>query len=552
MPRIVISYRRSDSEAITGRIFDRLVGHYGKKAVFRDIDNIPPGIDFRHHIRDALLQTDVVLAVMGPDWLGGQAGHSQRIDNDSDPVRIELETALRQNIQTIPVLVGNARMPDLGQLPASLKDFTFRNAARVDTGLDFNHHMDRLIRSMDTMLGRKAKLARLPRRYVALCGGIAALAGIVALAFVLIHEYWPPQLPSATPQSAASQGATATANAPQTTQGNPLNIRTLADATVSISSRWRLYDRDTNRAIFQKMFKIGDVWLPAYVRMEDGKLVRWLTLENDQNSNVPIGADRSSSGFAAGDDEAIITSKYSAAGWMVAYDDFSQYNWTRGTIYGVKQMNLHDVEINVNLVLSLVQWVPQDGGYLFESDRPYPIADGVRQFFGRNDELHAQFAGTKDRIDGKLLRTSTTADVAEIKIVPPGSAKKLELADDNDAQLGERIILLGYPSAYPTIAAQSDGHGTSPPNAVYIPDPLVTEGIISKIPTRIAGANVTGDYYQLDISAVFSQIGGPLLNVQGKVIALLSAINGSTLHVAYAVPVSYIRELLQPGVKKSP
>ena len=75
---------------------------------------------------------------------------------------------------------------------------------------------------------------------------------------------------------------------------------------------------------------------------------------------------------------------------------------------------------------------------------------------------------------------------------------------------------------------------------------------MSKIPTRISGANVSGDYYQLDISAVFSQIGGPLLNVQGKVIALLSAINPSTLHVAYAVPVSYIRELLRPGVKTSP
>jgi len=47
MPKIAISYRRADSEAMTGRIFDRLIAHYGKEAIFRDIDDIPPGIDFR-------------------------------------------------------------------------------------------------------------------------------------------------------------------------------------------------------------------------------------------------------------------------------------------------------------------------------------------------------------------------------------------------------------------------------------------------------------------------------------------------------------------------
>jgi hypothetical protein len=42
MTKISISYRRKDSDAITGRIFDRLVTHYGANAVVRDIDNIPP------------------------------------------------------------------------------------------------------------------------------------------------------------------------------------------------------------------------------------------------------------------------------------------------------------------------------------------------------------------------------------------------------------------------------------------------------------------------------------------------------------------------------
>ncbi len=60
MPKILISYRRSDSSAITGRIFDRLSHHYGEDLVFMDVDSIPIGIDFRQHIQEMLLGADVL------------------------------------------------------------------------------------------------------------------------------------------------------------------------------------------------------------------------------------------------------------------------------------------------------------------------------------------------------------------------------------------------------------------------------------------------------------------------------------------------------------
>src|SRR5580693_4248260 len=117
MPRIAISYRRADSLDITGRIFDRLALHYGKGSVFRDIDNIRPGIDFRDQIADALAKTDAILVVLGPRWLGRSKGTQARIDDEADPVRIELEIALDRKIPVIPVLVSNARMPQPAQLP---------------------------------------------------------------------------------------------------------------------------------------------------------------------------------------------------------------------------------------------------------------------------------------------------------------------------------------------------------------------------------------------------------------------------------------------------
>jgi hypothetical protein len=117
MTKITISYRREDSEAITGRIFDRLSTVYGRDALFRDIDNIPPGIDFRDHIDNALHASDIVVVIIGPRWLGrSQAGHS-RIDEETDFVRIEVETALRLDIPVIPVLIGRTRMPRPNNYP---------------------------------------------------------------------------------------------------------------------------------------------------------------------------------------------------------------------------------------------------------------------------------------------------------------------------------------------------------------------------------------------------------------------------------------------------
>ena len=157
MPIIAISYRRADSEAMTGRIFDRLASRYGKEALFRDIDNIPPGIDFRVHINDMLRKTNILLAVIGPNWLGPSSGGPERIHQETDAVRVEIETALRRRTPLIPILIGNTTMPNSDQLPPSLKDFAFRNAVRVDTGQDFDYHMDRLIRAMDALLGQTPK-----------------------------------------------------------------------------------------------------------------------------------------------------------------------------------------------------------------------------------------------------------------------------------------------------------------------------------------------------------------------------------------------------------
>ena len=99
----------------------------------------------------ALLQNTIFVAIIGPKWLGTK-GTETRINEENDPVRIEVETALQQGIPVIPVLVSGATMPNATELPSSLQNLCYFNAAEVDGGRDFHQHMGRLIKGIDQIL----------------------------------------------------------------------------------------------------------------------------------------------------------------------------------------------------------------------------------------------------------------------------------------------------------------------------------------------------------------------------------------------------------------
>jgi hypothetical protein len=67
--RIFISYRREDTSATAGRLYDRLVARFGADSVFMDVDSIAPGHDFAEAIETAVGSCQVVLAVIGTHWL---------------------------------------------------------------------------------------------------------------------------------------------------------------------------------------------------------------------------------------------------------------------------------------------------------------------------------------------------------------------------------------------------------------------------------------------------------------------------------------------------
>jgi TIR domain len=142
---IAISYRRQDSSPVAGRLYDRLQAEFGKGSVFMDFDSIPYGVDFREHIKQTLQRAKVIVAIIGPEWMGGKDPANRRIDDPTDFVRLEVASALEGGIPIIPVLVNNTPMPEAKNLPPELEGLAFRNGLVLDTGIDFHHHADRLI-----------------------------------------------------------------------------------------------------------------------------------------------------------------------------------------------------------------------------------------------------------------------------------------------------------------------------------------------------------------------------------------------------------------------
>jgi len=151
-PPIFISYRRQDSDDITGRIYDRLIQHFGEEAIFRDVDSIRLGVDFRKSLEEAIGNCNLLLVVIGRTWLRKNRG-KRKIDDPQDFVRIEIEAALLRGIPIIPLLVQGASLPTEDQVPASLQPLIYRNATTIRGDPDFRNDVDRLIKGIELHIG---------------------------------------------------------------------------------------------------------------------------------------------------------------------------------------------------------------------------------------------------------------------------------------------------------------------------------------------------------------------------------------------------------------
>src|SRR5690242_13757788 len=154
---IFLSYRRGDTQWAARGIYDRLVDRYGRKNVFRDLDAIPPGARFRDYVERKISESDILILLIGKAWASyaDETGR-RRLEHPRDPVRLEVETALRLGVPIIPVRVEGAPMPTAGDLVPSILDLLEFNAAEVSDSR-WEYDVDRLLWAINETVEHKLR-----------------------------------------------------------------------------------------------------------------------------------------------------------------------------------------------------------------------------------------------------------------------------------------------------------------------------------------------------------------------------------------------------------
>jgi hypothetical protein len=174
--RLFISYRRDDAAGFAGRLEASLEQRLGAGAVFRDLEDIPPGEDFAATIRARLATAQGVLVLIGPRWAGGDVPGQRRLDDAGDFVRLEVQAALASGARVVPVLLPGAQMPTAASLPEPLRALADRNATTIG-GPHWDADVDRLLAGLG-LVTRRAIWPWAAGAALIAGGAVAAVCGL--------------------------------------------------------------------------------------------------------------------------------------------------------------------------------------------------------------------------------------------------------------------------------------------------------------------------------------------------------------------------------------
>src|ERR1700722_14818323 len=159
--KIFLSYWREDAAGFALALFGRLEQSFSSERLFMDVEGgIGAGQDFVRVIEDEVSLCDVMLVLIGPDWLTvtDEEGR-RRLENPEDFVRVEVESALKFGKRVIPVLVHKTEMPRADALPEPLKALARRKAVGV-TQERFKADAQGLIKALEDALAEEEEARR--------------------------------------------------------------------------------------------------------------------------------------------------------------------------------------------------------------------------------------------------------------------------------------------------------------------------------------------------------------------------------------------------------
>lgn len=130
---IFICYRKRDSLAIAGRVYDHLNSWFPDK-VHMDVEHstIQLGQNWNNRLIEVMGQCRVVVAIIGPTWTICET-HPQLPETKKDYVTSELQQAISSRLIVIPLLIDGTPIPNINDLPESVRSLQFHQALGVRT-----------------------------------------------------------------------------------------------------------------------------------------------------------------------------------------------------------------------------------------------------------------------------------------------------------------------------------------------------------------------------------------------------------------------------------
>ncbi len=151
MRKMFISYRRSEAEYAAGALGRDLRRHFGTEQVFRDKENMGAGTSWRQTVLGEIDRDSALLVLIGPHWLAmTDASGGRRLDRGDDPIVLEIADGIKDGAPVIPVLLENAVMPGVAELPTALRPMAEFNALRLRDS-DWETDLERICTTLESV-----------------------------------------------------------------------------------------------------------------------------------------------------------------------------------------------------------------------------------------------------------------------------------------------------------------------------------------------------------------------------------------------------------------
>ena len=136
------------------------------------------------------------------------------------------------------------------------------------------------------------------------------------------------------------------------------------------------------------------------------------------------------------------------------------------------------------------------------------------------DQIRVKLAGGK-QFDGKVVGRDPKTDLALVKIAGDSDLQPLKLGNSDDLKVGNWVVAVGSPFGL---------------------EQTVTAGIVSA-KGRVIGSGPYDNFIQTDASINPGNSGGPLINLQGEVVGINTAIIASGQGIGFAIPINMAKEV---------